>query len=105
MPRKTLERMTCTDEISKCRAAQILLSRTASCCFVGVGSRKEQPRIKKTILITFVLAAATTCDRLGKLTDAQWRDAFRAGGFEPSVAERFIARLKVKIEEGLKLAE
>jgi len=47
----------------------------------------------------------SACERLGKLTDAQWRDAFRAGGFEPSVAERFIARLKVKIEEGLKLAE
>jgi hypothetical protein len=37
------------------------------------------------------------------LSDAQWRDAFRAGGFEPAVADRFIRRLKAKIDEGLKL--
>jgi hypothetical protein len=44
------------------------------------------------------------CERLAKLSDAQWRDAFRAGGFESAVAERFIARLKAKIDEGLKLS-
>jgi len=43
------------------------------------------------------------CERLAKLSDAQWRDAFRAGGFEPAVADRFIRRLKAKIDEGLKL--
>lgn len=37
---------------------------------------------------------------LGKLTDKQWQDAFRAGGFEPEVANRFITRIKAKIEEG-----
>jgi hypothetical protein len=45
------------------------------------------------------------CGWLGKLSDAQWRDAFRAGGFEPSVAGRFIARLKAKIEEGRTLQQ
>ena len=43
------------------------------------------------------------CEWLGRLSDAQWRDAFRAGGFDPSVAERFITRLKAKIDEGRKL--
>ena len=44
-----------------------------------------------------------TCERLAKLSDAQWHDAFRAGGFDPPVADRFIRRLKAKIDEGLKL--
>jgi hypothetical protein len=37
---------------------------------------------------------------LGRLSDRQWRDAFRAGGYEPAVAERFIKRLQEKIQEG-----
>jgi hypothetical protein len=43
------------------------------------------------------------CERLNRLTDRQWRDAFRAGGFEPSVAARFIARIKARAAEGLGL--
>jgi hypothetical protein len=42
---------------------------------------------------------------LGQLTDRQWSDAFRAGGYEPAVADRFIGRLHQKIVEGLRLAE
>ena len=37
---------------------------------------------------------------LGRLSDKQWADAFRAGGYQPEVANRFIAKLKSKIEEG-----
>jgi hypothetical protein len=37
---------------------------------------------------------------VGRLSDRQWRDAFRAAGFEPDVAGRFIAKLKEKIEQG-----
>jgi len=37
---------------------------------------------------------------LGGLSDRQWHDALRAGGFEPPVANRFIARLHQKIAEG-----
>jgi hypothetical protein len=40
------------------------------------------------------------CDLAGELSDAQWADAFRAGGYEPDDAGRFIARLKEKIDEG-----
>jgi hypothetical protein len=43
------------------------------------------------------------CELMGKLSDAQWADAFRAGGYEPAAAQRFIARLKEKIEEGRRL--
>ena len=37
---------------------------------------------------------------LGQLTDRQWRDAFRAAGYEPAVAGRFIRTLRAKIEQG-----
>ena len=40
------------------------------------------------------------CDLLGRLRDDQWQDAFRAGGYTPEVAARFIRRLKAKIDEG-----
>ena len=43
------------------------------------------------------------CQRLAKLTDEQWRDAFRAAAYEPSVADRYIVKLKAKIAEGLAL--
>jgi len=45
------------------------------------------------------------CERLRALTDQQWRDAFRAGGFPEPVAERFIRRMKQKIDEGLALKD
>lgn len=36
-------------------------------------------------------------DLLSRLSEKQWNDAFRAGGFEPGVAARFIAALRAKI--------
>ena len=38
---------------------------------------------------------------LAQLTDAQWRDAFRAGGYDAAAAAPFIRRLREKIAEGL----
>jgi hypothetical protein len=40
---------------------------------------------------------------LAQLSDRQWRDAFRAGGYEPAVANRFIKKLREKTEQGLAL--
>lgn len=37
---------------------------------------------------------------LGRLTPAQWEQAFNAGGYTPEVANRFIAKLREKIEQG-----
>jgi hypothetical protein len=45
------------------------------------------------------------CGELNKLTDEQWRDAFRAGGYEPGLADRFIRSLKQKIAQGLALRQ
>jgi hypothetical protein len=41
---------------------------------------------------------------MSRLTDEQWRDAFRAAGFPQDQAARYIARIKSKIAEGLQLA-
>lgn len=43
--------------------------------------------------------------QLARLTDNQWQDAFRAGGYEPEVAGRFIRKLREKVREGLALRQ
>jgi hypothetical protein len=43
------------------------------------------------------------CSRLSRLTDDQWNDAFRAGGYTPEETARFVAKIKAKIDEGLEL--
>jgi len=42
-------------------------------------------------------------ERMQRLTDDQWRDAFRAGNYSDEDAARFIARIKEKIADGLAL--
>jgi hypothetical protein len=37
---------------------------------------------------------------LAQLSDRQWQDAFRAGGYEPAVANRYIRKLREKVEQG-----
>ena len=44
-----------------------------------------------------------TCERLEALSDAQWRDAFRAAHYDEAVATRFIHKLREKVQIGLKL--
>jgi len=44
-----------------------------------------------------------TSARVLRISDAQWTDAFRAGGYDPPTAGRFLARIKQKAEEGLAL--
>jgi hypothetical protein len=44
-----------------------------------------------------------TCRRLARLTDRQWRDAFRAAHYPDEVAARFITTLRSKIQQGLAL--
>lgn len=41
--------------------------------------------------------------QMARLTDAQWRDAFRAGNYGSADAARFIRRIKEKIDDGLAL--
>jgi len=46
---------------------------------------------------------AWACDLLGRLSDRQWQDAFRAGGYHPDVAGRFIRVLHAKLAIGRRL--
>jgi len=48
---------------------------------------------------------AWASELLAQLSDRQWSDAFRAGGYEPIVADRFVRRLHQKIAEGRRLGE
>jgi hypothetical protein len=48
---------------------------------------------------------AWASDLLSQLTDQQWSDAFRAGGYSADIADRFIGRLHQKIAEGHRLTE
>ena len=46
---------------------------------------------------------AWACNLLGRLSEKQMQDAFRAAGYEPAVAGRFIAKLREKIQQGRSL--
>ena len=41
--------------------------------------------------------------QMSRLTDAQWHDAFRAGNYAPPQADRYISRIREKIDDGLAL--
>ncbi len=41
------------------------------------------------------------CALLSRLTDRQWHDAFRAGGFPPETIEKFLTTVHARIAEGL----
>jgi hypothetical protein len=43
------------------------------------------------------------CERLTRISDRQWRDAFRAGNFSEETTARYVARIRQKIDEGLRL--
>ena len=42
---------------------------------------------------------------MSRLTEKQWQDAFRAGGYEASTADRFIRKLREKMAAGLALKQ
>jgi hypothetical protein len=42
---------------------------------------------------------------MSRLSDSQWHDAFRAAGYGDDEARRFVAKMKSKLAEGLKLAQ
>lgn len=42
---------------------------------------------------------------LSRLSEKQWQDAFRAGGYEPATANRFISKLREKMAQGKALKQ
>jgi hypothetical protein len=59
-----------------------------------------QSLFQKRLSPTDVAWAARLLARLG---DRQWRDAFRAGGYAPDVAARFIRKIRANIDEARRL--
>jgi hypothetical protein len=45
---------------------------------------------------------AWTAERMSRISDTQWHDAFRAAGYGEDHAKRYIAKIKSKIAEGQK---
>jgi hypothetical protein len=38
------------------------------------------------------------CDRLGRITDAMWQDAFRAAGYSPEMTTRYVRKIHEKLD-------
>lgn len=47
---------------------------------------------------------AWACGLLNRVTDQQWRDAFRAGSYDSRLTERFVTKIKSKIARGLEVS-
>ena len=63
--------------------------------FVKFDYQGRQPELVKHRIS--VDDAQWAANLLGGLTDTQWRDAFRAGGYEPALADRFIRKIQDSI--------
>ena len=42
-----------------------------------------------------------TCEMLSRLSEQQWSDAFRAGGYNPEQTARYVGKIREKIAQGL----
>jgi len=62
--------------------------------------RGRHQELLKTITPADVRWAAR---RMSKLTDGQWRDAFRAANYTEEMTERYLRKIREKIEQGLSL--
>jgi hypothetical protein len=61
--------------------------------------------IHQKLVETITLEDVVWTSRLmSRVSDQQWRDAFRAGGFTPTEQQRYVEKLKSKIREGMALA-
>jgi hypothetical protein len=60
-----------------------------------------QTRLVETVTVQDVV---WTCRLMSRLSTQQWDDAFRAAAYQPAERQRFIAKLKSKINQGLALA-
>ena len=58
-------------------------------------------RLVETVTVRDVV---WTCRLMSRLSPQQWDDAFRAAAYQPAERQRFIAKLKSKIGQGLALA-
>jgi hypothetical protein len=75
----------------------------------GVGE-DSQPEfdyrgIYRDVIGTVTLADVEwACRLLSRLSDEQWNDGFRAGGYNPDETRRYVTKIKTKIAQGLQVA-
>ncbi len=62
-----------------------------------------QPRLVRHALTVDDVRWAMTL--LGGLNDAQWHEAFRAGGYTDALSDRFIRKVKANLADGHRLAD
>ena len=61
--------------------------------------------IYRDVIETVTLADVEwACGLLSRLSDEQWHDAFRAGGYNQDETRRYVAKIKAKITQGLQVA-
>ena len=46
-----------------------------------------------------------TAELMARLSDQQWNDAFRAGGYDEDASRRYVAKIKSKVAQGLSIAD
>jgi hypothetical protein len=63
--------------------------------------RGKHERLLQTVTVDDVV---WTCRLMARISDRQWHDAFRAAGYQDAERQRFITKLKAKINEGLELS-
>jgi hypothetical protein len=62
---------------------------------------RHQKLVRRRITASDLLWA---CDLLGRLSDKQWADAFRAGGYSNEVAGRYVGTIRSRLAEGRRVA-
>ncbi len=62
-------------------------------------------RHRELLTVVHVADVHWMCGLLNRLTDRQWHDAFRAGGYNPDQTERFLRKIREKIAQGLALGD
>ena len=71
----------------------------------GERVRFDYNGIHRKLVDTITVKDVVWASRLmARVSDDQWRDAFRAGGFTPGEQQRYVEKLKSKIRDGLALA-
>jgi hypothetical protein len=68
---------------------------------VNFDYRGIHQRVVDTVTVDDVV---WTCRLMARISDRQWRDAFRAAGYGDADRQRFVTKLKSKISEGLALS-
>jgi hypothetical protein len=82
--------------------SQALVKRIRSDGTIDFDYRGMYRDVIKTVTVADV---RWTCELLSQLSDAQWDDAFRAGGFSEDQRTRYVRKIKEKIAQGLALKQ